>query len=134
MSEYNVVDIGLEDQYCIVKALEELGYKPQIHEKPKNLHGYQGDSRNQKAHIIIPRSQVGSASNDVGFEKKDGKFIAHISEYDKNANTFKMDKLKQLYAKHKVQKFVKANAGKYSLKNTRVEKDGTIKIRLGKIQ
>jgi hypothetical protein len=129
ISEFTVVNIELDDQECLVKSLEEMGYKPEIHEEAKNLYGYHGDKRVQKAHVIVPRSQVGSASNDVGFEKNNnGKFTMHLSEYDRHV--FKTDKLKQLYAKHRVNQFVKKNAGKYSHKTTKVDKDGTIRIRL----
>jgi hypothetical protein len=105
-----------------------LGYKPQIHQEAKNLYGYQGDQRKQKAHVIIPRSQVGTASNDVGFEKVNSKYVMHLSEYDQHH--FKTNALKQLYAKHRVNKFIKVNTGKYAHKSTKVDKDGTIKIRI----
>lgn len=106
-----------------------MGYTPLVHEEAKNLHGYHGDVRKQKAHIIIPRSQVGSASNDVGFEKVDGKYIMHLSEYDQSSHTFKENKFKQLYNKNKVMKAIKKNS-KLSVKSTQVRKDGAISVRV----
>jgi len=106
-----------------------MGYTPLISEEAKNLHGYHGDVRKQKAHIIIPRSQVGGSSNDVGFEKVDGKYIMHLSEFDQNSQTFCENKFKQLYNKNKVLKAVKKNT-KLSVKSTLVRKDGSIAVRV----
>ena len=46
--------------------------------------GYMGDARAEKAHIIIRRRQLDSASNDIGFAR-DGNVVyqALISEYDR---------------------------------------------------
>jgi len=69
-----------------------MGYHPEIHEEAKSLRGYQGDKRSQKANIIIPRKQVGKASNDVGFERVDGGFVLHASQFDeawRNGNKIK---------------------------------------------
>ena len=47
------------------------------------LYGYQGDQREQRAHIVIRRQHVGQAANDVGWERQaDGTYRAWISEYD----------------------------------------------------
>jgi hypothetical protein len=107
-----------------------LGFRPEIHEEAVNLYGYQGDKREQKAHIVLPRSQVGGSSNDIGFERKeDGKLILHISEFDKRSTKFNEGKFKQLYAKNKLLKKVK-KSGKYHLKGQEVTADGKIKVRL----
>ena len=105
-----------------------MGYQPKVHNEAQNLYGYLGDKREQKAHIIIPRSQITSASNDIGLEKIGKNYTIHISQYDEQVHSFNIDKLKQLYGKHKIKKFVKSMPGKYSIKNQKVEKDGTIKI------
>ncbi|MFW6129807.1 MAG: DUF1257 domain-containing protein [Atribacterota bacterium] len=135
MSEFHVVEIQFEDEDCLIKALEELGYKPAIHnDDPVNLYGYQGDKRQQKAHIVIPRSQVGTASNDVGFERQgDGKYIMHVSAYDKGRWADQTKKIKQLYAKNRVTKFISQNAGTYSLSSKTTKKDGTISMRLRRL-
>lgn len=61
-----------------------MGFQPRnCIGNPQNLEGYQGDQRQQRADIIIPRSQVGGASNDIGFTKgPDGTYKAIISDYD----------------------------------------------------
>lgn len=135
MSEYHVIDIEFEDEDSLVSALKELGYNPKVYnEEPVNLYGYQGDKRQQKAHIVIPRSQVGSASNDVGFERQgDGKYIMHVSAYDKGRWAGQTKKIKQLYAKNRVTKFISQNAGTYSLTSKTTKKDGTISMRLRRL-
>ena len=108
-----------------------MGYKPQVHKDAVQLHGYQGDKRKQRAHIVIPRSQVGSAANDVGFEKKGNEYILHISEYDKRLKRLDKNKLKQIYAKNKIEKTLLKKAGKYKLKSKTVDEKGRIRIKIG---
>jgi hypothetical protein len=56
-----------------------MGYQPKVNDVAQNLYGYLGDKREQKAHIIIPRSQITSASNDIGLEKVGKTYIIHTS-------------------------------------------------------
>jgi len=130
MSEYTKVDIGFKDKNCLVKTLEELGYKPQVHSESIQLKGYRGDSRVQRAHIVIPRSQVGAAANDVGFELVDGEYVMHVSQYDKTKKKLNPNRLKQLYAKYKVKSTVSRKSNKYRIKSEKVDKEGRIKIKL----
>lgn len=134
MSEYHECEVSMVDQEAIIEALKEMGYQPKIYQNPVNLTGYMGDKRKQKAHIIIPRDQVYSASNDVGFEKQsNGKYKLHISQYDESIASagkgFQLNKMKQLYAKHRLVNGIKKKA-KYKFKSQKTEKDGTIKIQL----
>ena len=48
-----------------------------------SLYGYQGDRRKETANIVIRRKFVGSASNDLGFQKTDAGYVAVISEFDR---------------------------------------------------
>lgn len=86
MSHYVDIVTEIRDQAALVKALERLGFGPnkvEVHDKPQPLIGYQGDKREQLAHVILRRRFVGGASNDIGFLKgSDGRYISHISEYD----------------------------------------------------
>jgi len=109
-----------------------MGYNPQVRKVAKHLYGYMGDRREQVANIIIPKSQVGSASNDVGFQRtSDGKYIMHVSEYDRSSKSFREDLLKQLYAKHNLLRVINSKT-KYKLKKQEKEKDGKIRIRLSR--
>ena len=107
-----------------------MGYQPVVHKKATNLYGYQGDKRSQKAHIILPRSQVGSASNDVGFERTEKGFKLHASEFDKAWRTGK--KIKQLnmsYSENKLKKEVNRTS-RCNITNRKVRSDGKIEIKL----
>lgn len=109
-------------------ALNELGYKYEEHEIPQSLYGFQGDERQQKANIIIRRSDVGSASNDIGFVKSGDKYNVIISEYDQRLYGKKFgNHLTQLYAKYKFIKQAKKMG--YTIKSQK-EENGRIKIRV----
>ncbi|MCB9867740.1 MAG: DUF1257 domain-containing protein [Phycisphaerales bacterium] len=65
------------------------------------LYGYQDDVREQRAHIVIRRQHVGTAANDVGWERQaDGTYRAWISEYDgrHRFNSEFQNRIKQEYA------------------------------------
>jgi len=129
MSEYHEVEMDVTDKECIVDALKDLGYQPEVHETATNLHGFQGDQRSQKAHIVLPRKQVGGASNDIGFEKVNGKYIMRISEFDIGAKRFNRKEFDKNYQKHKVLKTVKKHR-KFKKKSVTTSKDGKIVIKL----
>lgn len=124
MSEFHTIDSEFIDKQCLMDSLAEMGYKPVDHEQSVQLYGYQGDQRTQRANIVIPRSQVGSASNDVGFEFVDGRYRTHISEFDQSMQKFNLNKLKALYAEKVVEKTIR-NSGQYSITSSHREQDGT---------
>ena len=107
MSHYTEIEIAMSDQAALLAALARLGFGPkkvEIHEEPHQLYGYQGDMRSQKAHIILRRRYVGSAINDIGFERlEDGTFKAHISSFDRSTQYGDpwIGKLKQGYGVEK---------------------------------
>lgn len=85
MSHYVDILTEIRDREALVRALGRLDFegKVEVHDTATSLYGYQGDKRNQKAHVILRRNFVGSSSNDIGYEKMpDGRFKAHISEYE----------------------------------------------------
>jgi hypothetical protein len=104
MSKYTTSSTNFTDRDCLVAALQEAGYTAvQVHDKAKNLTGYRGDTRAEKAEIIIPRKTKGGMeaySNDVGFafNAVSGKWEAIISEYDSGIFTDRvMSKVKEGY-------------------------------------
>jgi len=130
ISEYSVVQAEYTDPECIKAALKEMGYVFEEHTTAQNLHGFQGDVRTQKANIIIRRKNVGSASNDVGFNKTaSGKYELIISQYDKGGKTGTnfMERMRQLYSKHKTVKQLK-KMGK-TVTSIKQGSDGKIKIK-----
>lgn len=130
MSEFTVVDIVFSDEQRLVESLNEMGFNPKIHEEAQNLYGYQGDKRVQTAHIIIPRKQIGSASNDIGFKRQgDGKYTVIISEYDNSAKTFNLDKLKNMYAQKVIESYI-SNCCDYTIESKETLDDGRIKIKI----
>lgn len=121
MSHYTTCKTKITDRQALIKALQDMGFSKehiQSHKEAKNLQGYAGDTRAQKAHVIIPRKHVGGAANDIGFvEQEDGTFGAIISDYDRRSNHCRqsqhtkgirsydqkwLDKLAQRYAYNKI--------------------------------
>jgi hypothetical protein len=83
MSAYREQKTSINDAECLMIALQGMGFTPQRHAVAVPLTGYTGDKRKQTAEIVIPRKQVGGASNDIGFKKAvNGSFNAIISDYD----------------------------------------------------
>jgi hypothetical protein len=82
MSKYEETKTVFTDGDHLVAALQELGYDPLRMTNPIHLTGYHGDTRPEVAHIVIPRDQIGSASNDIGFVREDGVYRAIISQFD----------------------------------------------------
>lgn len=128
MSHYTKCKTKLTDKECLVKALEDLGFRHgqvKVHNTPQHLFGYQGDKREQTAEIILPRQYVGGAANDIGFKlQEDGTYGAIISDYDKGNTSADakskhakgcrgysdkwLKKLNQRYTYHKVKESVSA--------------------------
>ena len=114
MSHFVECQTEFRDPQALVAALIECGFAAaqiEIHQQAVPLYGYQGDVRDQTAHIVIRRQHVGSSANDVGWEKQpDGMYRAWISEFDAGIGSYKsrgdaarfnpamQNKLKQEYA------------------------------------
>ena len=100
LSKYCELTTVLRDQRFLIAALEEMGYKPEVPAQGAHLVGYQGDERAEIAHVIIRRSQLGPASNDIGFARTpDGQFTALLSEYDQGVGYDRawLGRVQQLY-------------------------------------
>jgi hypothetical protein len=134
MSHYSEVQIEFRDRAALIAALERLGFKGkvEIHQEAKSLYGYQGDRREQQAHIIIRRQHVQAYANDIGFQwQSDGTYRTYISDFDRGVDgsgaygTAWQGKLKQAYGVEKA----KAEAKKKGYRVTE-EKQGDGCIRL----
>lgn len=84
MSAYGEFETTVREQGFLVEALADMGYMAEVHPEGAALFGYRGDERPERAHVIIRRAQLDSASNDIGFARgADGRFRAILSEYDR---------------------------------------------------
>lgn len=91
VSHYNNIETQIKDLDALLNALCRVNTRThqwtrntiEVHKTPQHLMGYQGDTREQTAEIIIRQRHVGGASNDIGFKKQaDGTYTAIISDYD----------------------------------------------------
>jgi hypothetical protein len=84
VSKYVELRTSLTDERYLVEALRELGYEPEVCPEGRPLVGYVGDQRAERARVIIPRGQLDSASNEIGFARDtSGVYQAIVSEYDR---------------------------------------------------
>ena len=84
MSKYEEMRTVRSHEGYLVEALKGMGYAPEVCAEGNSLFGYMGDERPERAHIVIPRRQLDSASNDIGFRRdENGVYQAIISEYDR---------------------------------------------------
>jgi hypothetical protein len=79
------MDTQLSSAEHLVKALEDLGFNNvEVHAEPKPLIGWLGDTRENRAHIIVRKRDIGFVSNDIGFlQTTSGYFKAQISDFDR---------------------------------------------------
>lgn len=130
MSEYCVIKVDINDTDSLKEALKELGYPFEEHSESQNLRGYRGDTREQRAHLIVRKEYISSMSNDIGFLRgTDGKYKLIISQYDKSVPRIYNDfakKAQQLYSKSKILKQT-AKLGFTPIK-TSTDEQGRIKI------
>ncbi|HLG96693.1 MAG TPA: DUF1257 domain-containing protein [Bryobacteraceae bacterium] len=85
MSAYGEYTTHLCEEKYLIEGLAAMGYRVEVHPNGAPLIGYHGDERPERAHVIIRRAQLDSASNDIGFVRgTDGRFRAILSEYDRS--------------------------------------------------
>lgn len=86
MSKYSEVKTHFTDGPTLLAALADMGYKKVENRigNPRKLVDYVGStSQGKMAEIIIPRSEVPGASNEIGFVKNaQGRYEASVSQYD----------------------------------------------------
>jgi hypothetical protein len=103
MSHFTRLQTRLVDAGALVKALADMGFAHvEVHDQPQHLFGYRGDRRPETAEVIVRRKYIGSASNDIGFQRQpDGSFTAIISGFDRRKYSPKwLAGLTQRYAYH----------------------------------
>jgi hypothetical protein len=106
MSEFKKYPTEYKDKECLKAALAEQGYTViEDHEQGQQLYDYHGrattytDASGDKANIIVRRTYVGGAANDLGFQKQaDGTYTAIVSQFDSHKHNVKwMTDLKRHY-------------------------------------
>lgn len=75
-------ETAFKDRECLLNALRECGYAETEEGEALSLYGYQGDERKETAQLVVRRKFIGSASNDLGFQKTDAGYVPVISEFD----------------------------------------------------
>ncbi len=128
MSHFSNIRTRIVDRDALVSALEDLGYSPTVYDVPVPLEGYRGDARDQRAHVVVPRRQVGRLSNDLGFERDDdGTFRAWISDYDSRKHNAKwMNQLTQKYAYRATVSSLERQ--RFDVVEQQQAKDGTVRL------
>lgn len=110
MSAYRENTTQFKDGKILAECLKTHFKTVLVHATAQQLEGYHGDKRAQRAEIIIPRSAIGCASNDIGFKlQPDGTYSAIISDFD--SHTYGATFLKKLELSY-TETFYKAKAAK----------------------
>jgi hypothetical protein len=116
MSKYEEVRTVLSEERFLVEALREFGFSPEVSHEGMSLCGYLGDERPEKAHIVIRRRQLDSASNDIGFARDaNGVYRALISEYDRGIgfdDTW-LGRVAQTYKEHQTMAVAKSKGYRF---------------------
>ena len=83
MSKYLAfTDIVFANEALLIAALGDLGYTEIERGEELPLFGYRGDMRAERAHLVVRRKHIGTASNDLGFARTSQGYTPIISEYD----------------------------------------------------
>lgn len=134
MSHYNSVKSKMKDQALLLAALEALGLKPTVYDQPLHLKGYQNDTREQMAHIVVHRGRTGNtglsrSSNDLGFYRRDdGVYDIIISDFDsyylKKRGVEFVDQIRIQYGIEAVKRSLPG----ISIDNTVIHPDGSVTL------
>ena len=86
-----------------------------MHDEAVNLIGFHGDTRPEKANVIVRRKHIGTAANDLGFVREsDGTYSAIVSDYDRHKHGAEwMTGLKKAYTEKRLIKHAAKNRLKY---------------------
>lgn len=126
MSYFREMKTNLKDEACIVDALKQMGYKPEVSETPQTVRGHYNEGR--KAEIVLRKEDI-KDGGDIGLQKgKDGNYKVIADTYV--LHKFKLDKfsdeLTQKYGEVKSVKIAKLRG--FTLKGRSVDKNGVVKL------
>ena len=118
MSEYHEQKTVYKDRDCLVAALNDVGYnKVEVYDVAVQLYDFQGrathylNPEGDKANVIVRRSVIGGAANDLGFTlQSDGTYSAIISDFDNHKhNADWLKALKKSYVEKADMKLARKN-------------------------
>ena len=130
MSEWKTVDVEFKDEDCLIAALKEVGFHPEVHEKETVMENSYS-KKEVKAHIIVRKKDF-AGYGDLGFEKVNGKYVCHVDDTDHRAHgtsKTKLGRITQLYSSLVIQKQVKKSS-RFSMISKKENENGEIKIRV----
>jgi hypothetical protein len=134
VSHFTTLRTQITDTDALVAALADMGYdEVEVHDEAQPLIGYLGDTRRQRAHVIVRRRHVGRVSNDIGFERQaDGHFTAVISDYDRPRHGEAW--LARLTARHAYHAAATTLAAQgFDLVDEQTDRDGTVRLVLRRV-
>jgi len=125
MSAYKTIQCSLKDKNILIESLKNIGWEPVCYKASKPLQGFEGDSRPQRAEIVVPKSQISTSSNDLGFsyDSQNKEYLMLCSLYD--LHTGVGDKVQQSYATTAIKKALEKN--KFNIKTETKDKKIIIK-------
>ena len=84
MSHLNEFETEMDDQEALLRALCRVGFtrdQIEVHDRACSMVGYHGTEDNKVGHIII-RKNNSRIPSDIGWEKKDETYVAHVDNFD----------------------------------------------------
>ena len=132
ISHFTEIELAITDKDALLAALAEMGYegKVEVHDVPITLYGYDDRPRNLhgrevQAEIVIRRTHLWRAANDIGFARRPGgTYLAYISEYDRQVQPDWYTRLLQVHGLHVARRKLQA-LGCTDYQITR-QQDGTV--------
>jgi Protein of unknown function (DUF1257) len=121
MSKYAECTLQMRETKYLVEALEEMGYKPEVHHQGAELGRYYSEQEGKSAHVIIRRCQLKGAYGDIGFARQaGGRLSVIVDELDQQSGygTKWLGRVQQLYQEKKT--LAVARAKGYILKSREV--------------
>jgi hypothetical protein len=109
MSAFVALRTPMVDRECLLLALADVGFEAErveVHATAQALVGYQGDTRADRAHVIVRRRYLRAGSNDLGFVETELGWTAVISDFDRT-NGFGaawLGRIQDRYEHHRAEK------------------------------
>ena len=131
MSEWKQVDVEFKDEECLIGALKEVGFNPEVHDEATIMENNYS-KKEVKAHIIVRKKDFGGYG-DFGFTRTKNKgFQCNIDDSDHRTHgksKTKLGRITQLYSSLVIQKQVKKSS-RFSMISKKENENGEIKIRV----